>query len=68
MIPIDYDVIVFREDKTYVAYCPELDISSCGKTIEHAKKMLKIAVRLSSIIKTGKRSIGNYQKLKAIKQ
>ncbi len=46
MIPIDYDIIVFREDKTYVAYCPELDVSSCGNTVEHAKEMLKTAVRL----------------------
>lgn len=46
MIPIDYDIIVFKEKKAYVAYCPELDISSCGNTIEHAKKMLKIAVKL----------------------
>ena len=46
MIPIDYDIIVFKEDETYVAYCPELDISSCGNTVEHAKEMLKTAVRL----------------------
>lgn len=46
MIPIDYDVIVFKEEETYVAYCPELDISSCGNTVEHAKEMLKTAVRL----------------------
>ncbi|MBI4823245.1 MAG: type II toxin-antitoxin system HicB family antitoxin [Nitrospirae bacterium] len=47
MIPIDYDVIVFKEDETYVAYCPELDISSCGNGVEHAKEMLRTAVRLS---------------------
>ncbi len=46
MIPIDYDIILFKEDETYVAYCPELDISSCGNTVEHAKEMLKTAVRL----------------------
>jgi predicted RNase H-like HicB family nuclease len=46
VIPIDYDVIVFKEDETCVAYCPELDISSCGNTVEHAKEMLKTAVRL----------------------
>jgi predicted RNase H-like HicB family nuclease len=46
MIPIDYDVIVFKEDETCVAYCPELDISICGNTVEHAKEMLKTAVRL----------------------
>ncbi len=46
MISIDYDILVFKEDKTYVAYCPELDTSSCGDTIEQAKEMLKTSVRL----------------------
>lgn len=46
MIPIDYDMIVFKEDETYVAYCPELDVSSCGNSVEHAREMLKTAVRL----------------------
>ncbi len=46
MVPIEFDIIVFKENKTYVAYCPELDISSCGNSIEHAKEMLKTAVRL----------------------
>ncbi len=46
MVSIDYDVIIFEEDSTYVAYCPELDISSCGNSVEHAKEMLKAAVRL----------------------
>lgn len=46
MIPIEYDVIIFKEDETYVAYCPELDISSCGNDVEHAKQMLKTAVKL----------------------
>lgn len=46
MVPIDYSAIVFKEENTYVAYCPELDISSCGNSIEHAKEMLKTAVRL----------------------
>jgi len=46
MIPIEYDMIIFKEDETYVAYCPELDVSSCGNTVEHAREMLKTAVRL----------------------
>lgn len=46
MIPIEYDIIIFKEDETYVAYCPELDVSSCGNTVEHAREMLKAAVRL----------------------
>ncbi len=32
--------------KSLVAYCPALDISSCGNTVEQAKTMLKTAVRL----------------------
>jgi len=46
MAQIDFDIIVFKENNTYVAYCPELDISSCGNNVEHAKEMLKTAVRL----------------------
>lgn len=46
MISIEFDMIVFKEDETYVAYCPELDVSSCGSSVEHAKNMLKEAVRL----------------------
>jgi predicted RNase H-like HicB family nuclease len=46
MIPIEYDIIIFKEDETYVAYCPELDVSSCGNNVEQAKEMLKTAVRL----------------------
>ncbi len=29
-----------------MAYCPELDVSICGNSVEHAKEMLKTAVRL----------------------
>ena len=43
---IEFDMIIFKEDVTYVAYCPKLDISSCGNTVEQAKKMLKMATRL----------------------
>ena len=46
MIPIDYDMIVLKEADTYIAYCPELDISSCGDSVEKAREMLKTAVRL----------------------
>ena len=46
MIPIEYDIIIFKEDETYVAYCPELDVSNCGDSVEQAREMLKTAVRL----------------------
>ncbi len=34
------------KDAPYVAYCPELDISSCGKTEDKARKMLKEAIEI----------------------
>ncbi|HXZ27930.1 MAG TPA: type II toxin-antitoxin system HicB family antitoxin [Terriglobales bacterium] len=38
--------VIEREGKWYVALCPELDISSQGKTIEEARKNLQEAVEL----------------------
>ena len=46
MRPIDYDLIVLKEGNSCVAYCPELDISSSGDTVDGAKEMLKTAVKL----------------------
>jgi predicted RNase H-like HicB family nuclease len=46
MIHIDFDVVVFQEGKTYVAYSPKLDLSSCGNTVDTARKNLKTAVQL----------------------
>jgi len=46
MIPIEFDAIIFQEGQTYVAYCPELDVSSCGQDVDHARRNLKTAVRL----------------------
>ncbi|MBM4031871.1 MAG: type II toxin-antitoxin system HicB family antitoxin [Planctomycetes bacterium] len=46
MIPLEFDMVVLREEKTFVAYCPELDISSCGASVEQARTNLKTAVRL----------------------
>lgn len=46
MVRIDFDTIVFQEGKTYVAYSPKLDVSSCGDTVDKAKDNLKTAVRL----------------------
>ena len=46
MKQIKFEGIVFQEEKNYVAYCPELDVSSCGKTIEQSRENLKTAVRL----------------------
>jgi predicted RNase H-like HicB family nuclease len=46
MKQIDFDGIVFREGSAYVAYCPELDVSSCGKSVDEARRNLRTAVRL----------------------
>jgi len=46
LISIEFDMIVFKEDDAFVAYCPELDLSSCGSNVEQAREMLKKAVRL----------------------
>jgi len=41
---INFTTQIWREGKMYVSYCPELDVSSCGKTPEKAKKNLLEAV------------------------
>jgi len=46
MFQIEFDGIIFKEEKTFIAYCPKLDVSSCGTTIDEARKNLKTAVRL----------------------
>jgi len=46
MTAIEFDAIIFQEGKTYVAHCPELDVSSCGHDVEEAQRNLKTAVRL----------------------
>jgi predicted RNase H-like HicB family nuclease len=39
----------------YVSYCPELDIASCGETVDQAKKNLKevILINLEEAQKMG---------------
>jgi predicted RNase H-like HicB family nuclease len=37
---------LIREGDAIVAYCPELDVSSCGATPEQARNNLRTAVRL----------------------
>jgi predicted RNase H-like HicB family nuclease len=46
MSGIEFDTIIFKEGKTFIAYSPKLDISSCGNSVEEARKNLKTAVRL----------------------
>jgi len=48
-------VQIFREGKKYVSYNPELEVASCGNTVEEARYNLKDAMRgfLKSATKTG---------------
>ena len=41
-----FTAIIEREDDSYVALCPELDIASQGKTVEQARLNLKEAIEL----------------------
>jgi predicted RNase H-like HicB family nuclease len=44
MREIAYTVHTFKENGTYVAYVPELDVSSCGATQEDAMRNIRDAV------------------------
>ncbi|QWR76171.1 type II toxin-antitoxin system HicB family antitoxin [Candidatus Magnetomonas plexicatena] len=59
MVSLDYDIIVFKEGGVFVAYCPELDVSSCGDSVEHSKEMLKTAVRL--FLEEAGKIVGNHR-------
>jgi predicted RNase H-like HicB family nuclease len=37
---------LIREDESFVALCPEIDIAGQGETVEEAKKNLREAVKL----------------------
>jgi predicted RNase H-like HicB family nuclease len=45
MHSIPYTVHTFKEGETYVAYVPELDLSSCGATNEEARRNIHDAVQ-----------------------
>jgi predicted RNase H-like HicB family nuclease len=45
MLDISFTVHTFKEGKTFVAYVPELDLSSCGGTDQEARKNIRDAVR-----------------------
>lgn len=42
----NFTAIIEKEDDTYVALCPELDIASQGDTVEEAKANLHEAIEL----------------------
>jgi predicted RNase H-like HicB family nuclease len=41
---ISFTVHIFKEGKTYVAYVPELDLSSCGASDDEARRNIRDAV------------------------
>jgi predicted RNase H-like HicB family nuclease len=46
---------LWKEENMYASYCPELDIASCGETVDQAKKNLKevILINLEEAQKIG---------------
>jgi predicted RNase H-like HicB family nuclease len=46
---------LWKEENMYVSYCPELDVASCGETVDQAKKNLKevILINLEEAQKIG---------------
>jgi predicted RNase H-like HicB family nuclease len=42
----NFTAIIEKEDDSYVALCPELDVASQGDSIEEAKKNLQEAIEL----------------------
>ena len=46
MEDVCFDSRIWKEGNVYVSYCPQLDVSSCGDTIEEARRMLREAVSL----------------------
>lgn len=45
-LEIDLTIQIWREGDMSVSYTPELDVSSCGKTFDEAKKNLHEAIEL----------------------
>lgn len=43
---ITFTVQVWKDGRAYVAYTPDLDVSSCGDTLAQAKSRLRQAVEL----------------------
>ncbi len=42
---LSFTIHLFREGDSYVAYVPDLDLSSCGETLEKARANIRDAVR-----------------------
>lgn len=45
MRDIAYTVHTFKEGRTFIAYVPEFDLSSCGATVDDARRNIREAVQ-----------------------
>jgi predicted RNase H-like HicB family nuclease len=45
MRDVAYTVHTFKEGRTYIAYVPEFDLSSCGATADDARRNIREAVQ-----------------------
>lgn len=45
-MPLKFTIIYHKEDRWYVAYCPDLNVTSQGETLEEAQKNIREAVEL----------------------
>ncbi|MDA2921974.1 type II toxin-antitoxin system HicB family antitoxin [Patescibacteria group bacterium AH-259-L07] len=45
-VEVNLPVSVFREGKSFIAYTPALDLSTCGKNYDEAKKRFNEAVEI----------------------
>lgn len=43
---INFTTQIWKEGKMYVSYAPELEVASCGKSVEKARENLKEAAEL----------------------
>lgn len=43
---MNFPISFLKEGKTYIAYSPALDLSSCGKTLAESERMFTEAVTL----------------------
>jgi predicted RNase H-like HicB family nuclease len=46
MRQIAFTSLIFKEAKTFVSFCLELSVASCGDTVDEARRRLLEAVRL----------------------
>ncbi len=45
MYEVPYTLHIFKEGEAFVAYVPELDVSTCGSTDDEARKNIRDAVQ-----------------------